>query len=99
MRNHGELREMELLSQKIILGKLTIEICIHDLSYRMGFLPDEEPTQHLFVNLVAKDEQGRKVWNTPILSDDGKVKPYSTINDALEDAKRKISESSEQFSN
>jgi len=88
---------MELLSQKITLGKLTIEICVHDLSYRMGFLPDEEPTNHLFVNLIAKDDRGRKVWNTAILSEDGKVKPYSTVTDALFDAKRKISESSELF--
>jgi hypothetical protein len=90
--------EMELLSQKIKIGKITIEICVHDLSYRMGFLPNEEPVDHLFVNLIAKDEQGRKIWNTPILSDDGKVKPYSSVTDALDDARRKISESSEQFS-
>ena len=89
---------MELLSQKVTLGKLSIEICVHDLSYRMGFLPDEEPRDHLFVNLIAKDEAGRKIWNTPILTDDGKVKPYSTVSEALEDAKRKISESSEQYS-
>ena len=88
---------MELLSQKVILDKLTIEICVHDLSYRMGFLPDEEPSNHLFVNLVAKDAAGRKVWTTPILTEDGKVKPYSTVSEALEDARRKISESSPQI--
>ncbi len=92
------MHEMELLSQKVVIGNLTIEICVHDLSYRMGFLPGEEPQDHLFVNLIAKDQSGRKIWNTPILSDDGKVKPYSSISDALADAKRKISESSEQFS-
>ena len=89
---------MELLSQKVVLDKITIEICVHDLSYRMGFRPDEEPQNHLFVNLIAKDRAGRKVWDTPILAEDGKIKPYSTISDALDDAKRKISESSEQFS-
>lgn len=89
---------MELLSQKVALGKITIEICIHDLSYRMGFLPDEEPKDHLFVNLIAKDNGGRKIWTTPILTEDGKVKPYSSITDALGDARRRISESSEQYS-
>jgi hypothetical protein len=89
--------EMELLSQKVQVGKLTIEICIHDLSYRMGFLPDEEPKDHLFVNLVAKDNSGRKVWSTPILSEDGKVKSYSTVSDALSDARNKISESSQLY--
>jgi hypothetical protein len=87
---------MELLSQKVQHGNLTIEICVHDLSYRMGFGPDEEPKDHLFVNLIAKDKGGRKIWNTPILSEDGKVKPYSTVSDALLDARRKISESSHQ---
>jgi hypothetical protein len=89
---------MELLSQKISFGKLTIEIRVHDLSYRMGFRADEEPRDHLFVNLVAKDSDGRKIWTTPILSENGKVKPYSTVADALLDAKRKISESSELYS-
>ena len=89
---------MELLSKKVAVGKLTIEICVHDLSYRMGFLPDEDPKDHLFVNLVAKDGFGRKVWTTPILCDDGKVKPYSTVTEALSDANKKISESSEKFS-
>jgi hypothetical protein len=90
---------MELLSQKISFGRLTIEIRVHDLSYRMGFGADEEPRDHLFVNLIAKDTDGRKIWTTPILSEDGKVKPYSTVADALSDAKRKISESSELYSN
>jgi hypothetical protein len=89
---------MELLSQKVLSGDIIIEICVHDLSYRMGFLPDQEPHDHLFVNLVAKDKQGRKVWNTPILAENGKVKPYSTVSDALLDARRKISESSQLFS-
>jgi hypothetical protein len=89
---------MELLSKKVVLDNITIEICVHDLSYRMGFQPDEDPQNHLFVNLIAKDRGGRKIWDTPILAEDGKVKPYSTITDALEDAKRKISESTEQFS-
>ena len=89
---------MELLSQKVVRGKITIEICVHDLSYRMGFLPDQEPKDHLYVNLIAKDPGGRKIWTTPILTEDGKVKPYSSISDALNDAKKRISESSEQFS-
>jgi hypothetical protein len=88
---------MELLSQKVQLGRINIEICVHDLSYRMGFQAQEDPWDHLFVNLIARDQQGRKVWNTPILNEDGKVKPYSTITDALADARKKISESSELF--
>lgn len=85
---------MELLSQKVRHGSINIEIRVHDLSYRMGFLPHDEPNNHLFVELVAKDLQGRKVWETPILSEDGKVKPYSTVNDALSDARKKITETS-----
>jgi hypothetical protein len=89
---------MELLSQKVNVGKLTIEICVHDLSYRMGLTDDQDRRDHLFVNLVAKDTTGSKIWATPILSETGKVKPYSTVTEALSDARKRIMESSELFS-
>lgn len=89
---------MELLSQKLNVGKITIEICVHDLSYRMGLPENEVHENHLFVNLIAKDAGGRRIWSTPVLSENGKVKPYSTVSDALEDARRRIMESSELLS-
>ena len=81
---------MELLSKKISVGQITITIVIHDLSFRMGFGPEDKPTNHLFVTLTATDQLGAKVWTTPVLSENGKVRAYSTINEALEDAERRI---------
>jgi hypothetical protein len=88
---------MELLSQKVNVGNLTIEICVHDLSHRMGLPENETHKDHLFVNLVARDAFGARVWSTAILAEDGKVQPYSTVSEALADARRRIMESTELF--
>jgi len=85
---------MEVLSQKIVVGNLTIEISIHDLSYRMGFSADEQPKNHLFVNIIARDVTGVRLWSTPLLSDDGKIKAYSSVSEALNDAKVRINSKS-----
>jgi hypothetical protein len=81
---------MEVLSQKFVADTLTIEISIHDLSYRMGFAPGTEPQNHIFVNVTAKDALGTRLWSTPLLSDDGKIKAYSSVSEALTDAKIRI---------
>ncbi|HYF67285.1 MAG TPA: hypothetical protein VD884_04075 [Ohtaekwangia sp.] len=82
---------MEILSKEFAIGNLRLEISVHDLSYRMGLAPDEIHQNHLYVNVTAKDKSGRRLWVTPILSKDGKVKAYSSVNEALNDAKQKIS--------
>lgn len=87
---------MEVLSQKIIAENLTIEISIHDLSYRMGFAPGAEPRDHIFVNVIGKDVSGVRLWSTPLLSDDGKIKAYSSVADALTDAKIRINSRSDR---
>jgi hypothetical protein len=81
---------MEVLSQKFVADNLTIEISVHDLSYRMGFAPGVEPQNHIFVNVMAKDVAGTRLWSTPLLSDDGKIKAYSSVAEALTDAKTRI---------
>jgi hypothetical protein len=81
---------MEVLSQKFVADNLTIEISIHDLSYRMGFAPGVEPQNHIFVNVTAKDDSGVRLWSTPLLSDNGKIKAYSSVSEALNDAKTRI---------
>lgn len=81
---------MELLSQIIVVGHLTIEISVHDISHRMGFRDGDEPSNHLFVNLSAKDNMGQRVWTTHLLSEDGKVMPFSDVSSALDEAKRRV---------
>jgi hypothetical protein len=81
---------MELLSQTVVVGHLTIEISVHDISYRMGLREGAEPRNHLFVNLSARDNMGKRVWVTPLLSDDGKIMAFSTVSEALGEAKRRV---------
>jgi hypothetical protein len=81
---------MELLSKKVTIDGLVIEISIHDLSYRMGFRPGDIPINHLFVSFTAQDHRGTRLWTTPLLTDEGKVKPYSSVTEALSDAMARI---------
>ena len=81
---------MELLSQKILVDNLTVEISVHDLSFRMGFRPGDIPINHLYVSLTARDAAGTRLWTTPLLSDTGKIETYSTVTDALADAKARL---------
>lgn len=81
---------MELLSQKVVVEDLTVEIKIHDLSYRMGFRHGDQPTDHLYVTLTARDFSGRRIWTTHLLRDDGKIKPFSTVAEALSEARARI---------
>ena len=81
---------MELLAQKVVVDNLTVEITVHDLSYRMGFPEGVIPKNHLYVSLTARDHLKRRIWTTPLLTDDGKIKPFSSISEALFDAKLRI---------
>ena len=81
---------MELLSQKVVTDNVVIEITVHDLSYRMGFRDGDQPVDHLYVSLAAKDGVGRRVWSTPLLGGDGRVQPFSTVSEALAEAKARI---------
>ena len=81
---------MELLSQKISIAGLTLEIAVHDLTFPIGFEPGDVPVNHLYVNITGRDASGVRVWTTPLLDDNGKVKAYSTVSDALADAKLRI---------
>ena len=81
---------MQLLSQKVTVDSLTVEISVHDLSYRMGFRADDVPRNHLYVRLTAYDDFGTRIWTTPLLTDGGKTKAFSTIAEAMTDAKTRI---------
>lgn len=82
---------MELLSQKITVDNLTVEISVHDLSFRMGFHPGDIPVNHLYVSLTARDHLGTRLWTTPLLTEDGKIKAFSSVAEAMNDARARIS--------
>lgn len=82
---------MQLLSKKIVVDNITIEITVHDLSFRMGFLEGETPTDHMYVRLTAWDSGGLRLWETPFLADDGKIKAYSTVREAFADVSDRLS--------
>ena len=82
---------MELLSQRITVGTISVEIAVHDLSFRMGFLPGKVPTDHLYVRLTAHDAMGVRLWTTPLLTEKGKIKAFSSVAEAILNAKERIS--------
>ena len=81
---------MQLRSQKIVVENLTVEISVHDLSFRMGFRENDIPVNHLYVSLTARDFHGKRIWTTPLLSDDGKVQAFSTVSDAFAHARIRL---------
>ncbi len=82
---------MQLLSKKIVVDNITIEITVHDLSFRMGFLEGETPTDHMYVRLTAWDSAGVRLWETPFLAGDGKIKAYSSVQEAFADVSKRLS--------
>jgi hypothetical protein len=56
----------------------------------MGFQPGDVPMNHLYVSLTAHDDLGTRLWSTQLLTDDGKVKAFSTISEAMAEAKERI---------
>lgn len=82
---------MQLLSKKIVVDNITIEIAVHDLSFRMGFLEGETPTDHIYVRLTAWDMLGVRLWETPFLADNGKIKAYSSAQEAFADVSKRLS--------
>ena len=82
---------MQLLSKKVIIDNIKIEITVHDLSFRMGFRDGETPTDHMYVRLTAWDSGGVRMWETPFLADNGKIKAYSSVHEALGDVSNRLS--------
>lgn len=82
---------MQLLSKKIVVENINIEITVHDLSFRMGFREGEIPTDHMYVRLIAWDSAGVKLWETPFLAEDGKIKAFSSVQEAFADVFNRLS--------
>jgi hypothetical protein len=85
-----KLECMEIYFQEISRGKVNFEVSIHDTIERN--LAIEKITTHppFFVFLTARDEASRKIWTTPVMSEEGTVKSYRSLEEAVEDATNKI---------
>ena len=81
---------MQLLSKKVTIDNITIEISVHDLSFRMGFRDGETPKDHMYVRLTARDASNVQLWETPFLADNGKIRAYSSVQEALSDVTREL---------
>jgi hypothetical protein len=70
--------EMEYFVEEIKLGNLTIELFIQD-------------GQGCRVIVTARDEDNRRVWKTPVMDANGEPKVYENQEDAIVDARKKLS--------
>ncbi|HYC83804.1 MAG TPA: hypothetical protein VEB86_01225 [Chryseosolibacter sp.] len=83
---------MEIYFLEISKGELNFEVAIHDNSDRpisvTGDDPENRPPYSVF--LTARDEGSRKIWSTPVMTDEGTIKCYASIDEAISDAKARI---------
>gem|GEM_PF-5370187 len=83
---------MEIYFLEISKDGLNFEVSIHDNSNRQisvaGDDPENQPPFTVF--LTARDDMARKVWATPLTTDDGTIKSYGSIDEAVNDVKSKI---------
>jgi hypothetical protein len=79
--------QMEVLSKEIKLGELKIEVTIHNLSQ----ISQVKASDIFHAYLTARDEKDRKIWSTPVL-EEGRIKHYSSVDEAFQDAIRKVND-------
>jgi hypothetical protein len=82
---------MEIFYREINKGQLNFEVSVHDNTLMDGPLSIRNEVQPPFhVYITARDESSRKIWRTPLMTN-GIIKDYYSIDEALEDASKKIS--------
>ena len=67
----------EVFSKEVLIGNLTIEYSVID-------------KDGCRVTFTAKDDEHRRIWRTELTDEDGNVKVYSSVQDAINDANRKL---------
>jgi signal transduction histidine kinase len=92
---------MEVYNKVIQVGSLKIEISISD---RANSILYQSPSDHLSavtnpycVNLTARDEDDKRIWQTPVMDDHGETKYYASVYEAIEDARTKLGEAGEDL--
>jgi len=92
---------MEVYNKVILVGSLKIEISISDrtntILYQSRSDHHTTVTNPYYVNLTARDEDDKRIWQTPVMDDHGEVKFYASIYEAIEDARRKLGEAGEDL--
>lgn len=69
---------------------MNIEVSVHDNSEISLAIQDIDSQPPFYVYLTARDKFSRKIWTTPVMSEEGSLKTYQSIVEALNDAKKKI---------
>lgn len=81
---------MEIYFKEINKGPLNFELSVHDNSIVENPMESDNNSHPPFhVYITARDEESRKIWKTPLMIE-GKIKAYSSIDEAIEDARDKI---------
>jgi hypothetical protein len=82
---------MEIYFKEINKGQLNFELSVHDETAPDNpviEVPATQPPFHVYI--TARDEESRKIWKTPLMIE-GKIKSYTSIEEAMEDARNIIS--------
>lgn len=92
---------MEVYNKVIQVGSLKIEISVSD---RANSILYQSPGNHLsavtnpyYVNLTARDEDDKRIWQTPVMDDHGEIKYYASVYEAIEDTRTKLGEGGEDL--
>jgi hypothetical protein len=72
-----DILKNEVFSKEVLIGNLTIEYSVID-------------KEGCRVTFTAKDEEHRRIWRTELTDEDGNVKVYPSMQDAINDANRKL---------
>ena len=85
---------MEIYFREVDLGVLKVEVSVRDNSNNKIYslkIDDNNFQSPFYVYLTARDAESRKIWETPMMTDDGQLKSYNSITEALEDVGKKVS--------
>lgn len=92
---------MEVYNKAVQVGSLKLEISISDRSNTILYQSPEEHEASLaspyFINLSARDENDKRIWQTPVMDDHGEIKYYSSVYEAIEDAKSKLGDAGDEI--
>jgi hypothetical protein len=82
---------MEVFSKEFKVGLLRIEMSVQD-SFRHVVTNEagSYTLKNFTVYLTAHDIDGRRIWVTPIMDSHGQVKIYSSVEEAVLDARHKL---------